>query len=59
MKEGWEVKKLTDLCSIQYGCAFESSLFSTSPEDGMPLIRIRDVNEVHILVNISSEKEII
>ena len=47
MKEGWEVKKLTDLCSIQYGCAFESSLFSTSPEDGMPLIRIRDVNEGH------------
>ena len=45
MKEGWEIKKLTDICSIQYGCAFDSSLFSVSPEDGMPLIRIRDVKE--------------
>ena len=40
MKEGI---KLLDVCSIQYGCPFESSLFSSSKEDGMPLIRIRDV----------------
>ena len=41
------MKKLTDICSIQYGCPFDASLFSTSPEDGMPLIRIRDVKEGH------------
>ena len=45
MKQGWEIKKLTDVCSIQYGCAFDSSLFSDSSEDGMPLIRIRDIKD--------------
>ena len=35
--------KLTDICSIQYGYPFDASLFSSVPEDGMPLIRIRDV----------------
>lgn len=43
MKTGWEIKKLTDVCSIQYGCPFDASLFSTSKTEGMPLIRIRDV----------------
>lgn len=43
MKQGWEIKKLTDVCSIQYGCPFDASLFSTSKTEGMPLIRIRDV----------------
>lgn len=37
--------KLTDICTIQYGYAFDASLFSTSKEDGMPLIRIRDVKD--------------
>jgi len=41
------MKKLTEICSIQYGCPFDASLFSTSPEGGMPLIRIRDVKEGH------------
>ena len=45
MKQGWEIKKLTDVCSIQYGCAFDSSLFSDLSEDGMPLIRIRDIKD--------------
>ena len=35
--------KLVDVCGIQYGCPFDASLFSTSPFEGMPLIRIRDV----------------
>lgn len=35
--------KLVDVCGIQYGCPFDASLFSTSPSEGMPLIRIRDV----------------
>ena len=42
MKEGWEVKKLTDVCHIQYGYAFDSSCFCD--DDNYPqLIRIRDV----------------
>ena len=42
MKEGWEVKKLTDVCNIQYGYAFDSSCFCD--DNSYPqLIRIRDV----------------
>lgn len=43
MKENWTYKKLTDICDIQYGYPFDSACFSMSPDDGMPLIRIRDV----------------
>ena len=35
-------RKLTDLCTIQYGYAFDSESF-TSDNDYMPLVRIRDV----------------
>ena len=42
MKSKWEHKKLTDVCSIQYGYPFDSSNFSTDAK-GMPLVRIRDV----------------
>lgn len=42
MKQDWNHKKLTDLCAIQYGFAFDSSYFNDSG-DGLPLIRIRDV----------------
>ena len=42
MKEGWEVKNLTDVCNIQYGYAFDSSCFCD--DNSYPqLIRIRDV----------------
>ena len=34
-------KLLTDICKIQYGFAFDSAKFSV--EEGVPLIRIRDV----------------
>lgn len=44
MKRNWEYKKLTDVCSIQYGYPFESSNF-TNEAKGMPLIRIRDVKD--------------
>ena len=37
----WEVKPLGELCSIQNGFAFKSKLFG---DDGMPLIRIRDLS---------------
>ena len=42
MKQYGNHKKLTDLCAIQYGFAFDSSYFNDSG-DGLPLIRIRDV----------------
>ena len=47
MKQGLHNKKLVDICGIQYGCPFDASLFSSSPSDGMPLIRIRDVKGGH------------
>lgn len=47
MKENWTYKKLTDVCDIQYGYPFDSACFSTSPDEGMPLIRIRDVKDGH------------
>ena len=42
MKHGWEYKKFTDVCDVQYGFAFDSKFF-TDNENAMPLIRIRDV----------------
>jgi type I restriction enzyme S subunit len=36
-------RKLIDICDIQYGYPFDSSKFSATPDEGMPLIRIRDV----------------
>lgn len=44
MKENWTYRKLGDKCCILYGYPFNSKLFSSSNE-GMPLIRIRDVKE--------------
>lgn len=41
-KEGWEIKKLPDIATIQYGYAFDSKCF-TDDSSQMPLIRIRDV----------------
>lgn len=42
MKQGWEYKKFTDVCNVQYGYAFDSKCF-TDDKNAMPLIRIRDV----------------
>ena len=39
------MRKLVDLCNIQYGYPFDASFFSSSQKNGMPLIRIRDVKE--------------
>ena len=42
MNDNWEVKKLIDVCNIQYGYAFDSSCFCE--DNSYPqLIRIRDV----------------
>lgn len=42
MREDWEVKKLGDVCRIEYGFPFNSKLFTSDPAF-MPLIRIRDI----------------
>lgn len=40
MKEGWEYRKLGEVCSFFSGFAFKSSLFKN---EGMPIIRISDI----------------
>ena len=40
--EGWKKEKLTDIANIQYGYAFDGSLFNTQRK-GMPIIRIRNI----------------
>lgn len=43
MREGWEYKKLGEVCNIQYGYAFDSKCFCNN-KDYPQLVRIRDVN---------------
>ena len=43
MKEGWEAKKLVDICKIQYGYPFDSKQFCDDSKYPQ-LIRIRDVS---------------
>ena len=40
--EGWKRKKLIDIADIQYGYAFDGSLFSTD-KNGTPIVRIRNI----------------
>ena len=40
--EGWERKRLVDIAAVQYGYAFDGSLFN-SDEKGTPIIRIRNI----------------
>lgn len=44
MKQGWEIKKLGEVCEILNGFAFDSSLFSDDSTH-IPLIRIRDIKK--------------
>ncbi len=39
---GWKKEKLIDIADVQYGYAFDGSLFNTQ-KDGMPIIRIRNI----------------
>ena len=43
MKQGWDIKKLSEVLKIQNGYAFDAKLFTI--EKGTPLIRIRDIKE--------------
>jgi type I restriction enzyme S subunit len=40
--EGWKKVKLTDIADVQYGYAFDSTLFNTN-KNGVPIIRIRNI----------------
>lgn len=40
--EGWSRKKLVELANVQYGYAFNGSLFNSNG-NGTPIIRIRDI----------------
>ena len=40
--EGWKRERLVDLVDVQYGYAFDGSLFNTSKK-GMPIVRIRNI----------------
>ena len=40
--EGWRRERLVDLVDVQYGYAFDGSLFNTA-KNGMPIIRIRNI----------------
>lgn len=40
--QGWEKKRLIDIADVQYGFAFDGSLFNSS-RNGMPIIRIRNI----------------
>ena len=40
--EGWKRKKLIEISDIQYGYAFDGSLFSTEKK-GTPIVRIRNI----------------
>lgn len=44
MKQGWEIKKLGEVCEVLNGFAFDSSLFSDDSTH-IPLIRIRDIKK--------------
>ena len=44
MKQGWEIKKLGEVCDVLNGFAFDSKLF-TEDTSMMPLIRIRDIKK--------------
>lgn len=40
--EGWKRERLVDIAKVQYGYAFDGSLFN-SIGDGMPIVRIRNI----------------
>ncbi len=40
--QGWKKERLVDIANVQYGYAFDGSLFNTESK-GMPIIRIRNI----------------
>lgn len=54
--EGWEVKSLFDVASVQYGFPFRTEFFNEE-EKGYPIIRIRDIND-NTTSNYSTERDV-
>ena len=54
--EGWEVKNLFKSCIVQYGFPFSTEYFN-SEENGVPVIRIRDILD-NTISNYSTEKNL-
>lgn len=54
--EGWEVKNLFKSCIVQYGFPFSTEYFN-SEENGVPVIRIRDILD-NTISNYSTEKKL-
>ena len=48
MKQGWEIKKLVDICDFQNGFAFKSNTYK---DDGFPIIRITNIQNQSIDIN--------
>ena len=42
LPEGWKKERLVDIANVQYGFAFDGSLFN-SERKGMPILRIRNI----------------
>lgn len=40
--EGWRLKRLIDIADVQYGYAFDGTLFNSNRK-GMPIVRIRNI----------------
>lgn len=47
LPNGWEVKKLGDICKLQNGFAFKSSLFS---KNGVPIVRIKNIQNEKVVL---------
>ncbi|TXI66995.1 MAG: restriction endonuclease subunit S [Flavobacterium sp.] len=48
MKQGWEVKKLGEICDFQNGFAFKSKTYK---EDGKPILRITNIQNQLLEIN--------
>ena len=48
MKQGWEIKKLGDVCDFQNGFAFKSKTYK---ETGLPILRITNIQNQSLEIN--------
>jgi len=48
MKQGWEIKKLGDVCDFQNGFAFKSNTYK---ETGLPILRITNIQNQSLELN--------
>jgi type I restriction enzyme S subunit len=48
MREGWDVKKLGEVCDFQNGFAFKSNTYK---ESGLPILRITNIQNQNLEVN--------